>query len=220
MSACLTLALPLLLSACIGGGGTASRPDPALAPVAPIADPVPLGNGAIFQASHGYAPLTSGNRAAQVGDMLTIALVERTAATKQNSAETGKSGGFSITPPTTGPLALFKESDVKIGSNSSFNGGGKAAQSNSLSGEVTVTVAAVYPNGTMLVRGEKRVTINRGDEYIRLTGLVRAADIGSDNRVLSTRVADARISYAGSGEVASASKQGWLQKFFAAVNPF
>jgi flagellar L-ring protein FlgH len=217
----LTLLVALPLAACISGDPGA-RPDPALAPPlpTPLASAPAAANGAIFQANAGYAPLTHGNRAARVGDMITISLVERTSASKQNSADTGRDGSFGLTPPVTGPLALFDPADLKMGGSQSFKGNGTAAQSNQLSGEITVTVAEVYANGTMRVAGEKRVTINRGDEYIRLTGLVRAADIGADNRIASTRVADARISYAGSGEIARASKQGWLQRFFAAVSPF
>jgi flagellar L-ring protein precursor FlgH len=81
-------------------------------------------------------------------------------------------------------------------------------------------VAEVYPNGTMLVRGEKLLTLNRGDENIRISGIVRDADITADNRVSSTRVANARITYAGKGEIARASRQGWLQRFFTMLSPF
>ena len=62
-----------------------------------------------------------------------------------------------------------------------------------IASDADVTVAAVYPNGTMLVQGQKSVTLNRGDEYIRIKGIVRTADITADNRIASTRVADARI---------------------------
>lgn len=206
-----------LLGACLGGGaGPSPEYRPTLAPPPPPA----AANGAIFQASLGYAPLTSGNRAAMVGDILTIVLVERTQAAKSNAAITDRDGEIGLNPPATGPLSLFDPSDVKMGGNSSFNGKGEATQSNRLSGEISVTVAAVYPNGTMLVRGEKLVTLNRGDEYIRISGLVRGSDIGPDNRIASTRVADARITYSGRGELARASRQGWLQRFFTMVSPF
>jgi flagellar L-ring protein precursor FlgH len=72
----------------------------------------------------------------------------------------------------------------------------------------------------MLIRGEKALTLNRGDEHVQLSGIVRAADIGPDNRISSTRIADARISYTGKGEIARASRQGWLQRFFSMVSPF
>ena len=179
-----------------------------------------IADGAIFHAANGYAPLTSGQRAASVGDVLTIQLVERTQAVKSSTSSTARNGAIGITPPTTGPLSLFDASDAKVGANSSFDGKGSAAQSNQLSGEISVTVQAVYPNGTMLVRGQKLLTLNRGDENVQISGLVRPADISPDNRVLSTRVADARIAYAGKGDVARASRPGWLSRFFSVISPF
>jgi flagellar L-ring protein FlgH len=187
---------------------TAARP-----PAAPAA------NGAIFQ-NDGYSALTSGHRAARVGDVLTIMLVERTSASKSNSANSARNGSVGLTPPATGPLSLINPTDINMGGDQSFKGKGDAAQSNALSGEVSVTVAAVYPNGTMLVRGEKRMTLNRGDEQMQFSGIVRATDINADNRVLSTRVADAKIRYTGKGEIARSSQQGWLQRFFSRISPF
>jgi flagellar L-ring protein precursor FlgH len=155
-----------------------------------------------------------------VGDILTIMLVEKTQATKSNSASTDRSGSISVTPPPTGPLSFFQGTDVGMGAGGKFAGKGAAEQSNALSGAISVTIAEVYPNGTMLVRGEKQLTLNRGDENIRITGLVRAADISFDNTIPSTRVADARITYTGKGEIARASSQGWLGRFFSRVSPF
>lgn len=183
----------------------------------PLPAPLPA-NGSIFQGS--YVPLTSGGRAGQVGDIVTIQLVERTAATKSNAAGTQRDGNIGLTPPATGPLSLFNPSDVAMGGGQQFKGKGDASQSNALSGEVSVTIAALYPNGTMLVRGEKLLTLNRGDERVQISGIIRAIDISPDNRILSTRVADANIRYVGKGEIARASKQGWLQRFFSIVSPF
>jgi flagellar L-ring protein precursor FlgH len=190
-------------------------PTPYQPPAVPIA-----ADGAIFHASAGYAPLTSGARAAQVGDILTIILVEKTQATKSNSASTDRSGGIGLTPPTTGPLKFLKSTSLAASGEGKFDGKGAAEQSNQLNGAISVTIAAVYPNGTMLVRGEKHLTLNRGDEQIRISGLVRGVDIDQDNTVPSTRVADAKITYAGTGEIARASHQGWLSHFFAILSPF
>jgi flagellar L-ring protein FlgH len=198
--------------------GKAPKPD-YTATVAPAVIVAPA-NGAIFQTASGYAPLTSGARASMVGDVLTITLVERTAATKSTSQTTDRGGSIGFTPPTTGLLSLFNPSDIGASGTNAFKGQGQTAQSNALSGEISVTIAAIYPNGTMLVRGQKLVTLNRGDEYVQVSGIVREADIGSDNRVLSTRIADARITYTGKGEMARASRQGWLQRFFSKVSPF
>ncbi|AJP74669.1 flagellar L-ring protein FlgH [Sphingomonas hengshuiensis] len=177
-------------------------------------------NGAIFQAGDGYAALYEGQRARRVGDPLTIVLVERTSASKSAGSKLDSSGSASLTPPTTGALSLFKQSDASASGARNFTGTGSADQANALSGEISVTVAAVYPNGTMLVQGQKRVTLNRGDEFLQIKGIVRPADIDANNRVASTRVADARIAYTGKGDVARASRQGWLSRFFQMISPF
>ena len=190
----------------------------AFAVTMPAPPPPPPANGAIFQG--GYVPLTSGGRAGAVGDIITLQLVERTPATKSNAAQTQRDGNIGLTPPATGPLSLFNPSDVAMGGGQQFKGKGDASQSNALSGEVSVTIAEVYPNGTMLVKGEKLLTLNRGDERVQISGIVRAIDIGPDNRILSTRVANAHIRYVGKGEIARASKQGWLQRFFSIISPF
>lgn len=176
--------------------------------------------GAIFDRGAGYTPLTSGARATAIGDVLTVALVERTSATKSAGQTTGRNGSVGLSPPASGPLALFSATDLNMGGNQSFKGAGQAEQSNALSGEISVRIAEILPGGMMRISGEKRLTLNRGDEFIRISGLIRAADIGPDNRVASNRIADAVISYTGKGEVARASRQGWLQRFFSAVSPF
>jgi len=181
----------------------------------------PRSNGAIFQPAAGYASLVSGGRAASVGDVITILLVERTNASKSTSSATNRSGSAGIVPPTTGLFSkLFSASDVATSASQGFTGKGDAAQSNALSGEITVTVAKVLANGTLLVRGQKGLTLNRGDEFVQISGLVRPADISPDNRVLSTRVADARITYTGRGDVQRASRPGWLSRFFSVISPF
>ena len=176
-------------------------------------------NGSIFQANEGYAALYEGQRARRVGDPLTIVLVERTSASKSSGTKLDSGGGFSITPPSAGPLS-FNPGAAKVSGARNFSGTGAADQSNALSGEISVTVAEVYPNGTMLVQGQKRVTLNRGDEFVQIKGIVRVADIDENNRIPSTRVADARIAYTGKGDVARAARQGWLSRFFQMLSPF
>jgi flagellar L-ring protein precursor FlgH len=193
--------------------------DYSAAPPPPPPAPAPA-NGSIFQPQQGYAALYEGTRARRVGDPLTIVLVERMSASKSSSSKLDSGGGFSLTPPTTGPLNLFNKTDASISGARNFAGQGAADQSNSLSGEVSVTVVEVYPNGTMLVQGQKRVTLNRGDEFVQIRGIVRVSDISPDNRILSTRVADARIAYTGKGDVARAGRQGWLGRFFSVISPF
>src|SRR3546814_4199568 len=117
--------------------------------------------------------------------IITIQLVERTIASKSSASGTNRDSSFGLSPPTTGPLSLFLPSDIGMGGGSDFKGKGEASQSNRLAGEISVTIAEVYPNGTMLVRGEKLLTLNRGDERVQISGLIRAIDIAPDNRIAS-----------------------------------
>lgn len=197
------------------------KPKPGFEAAVPTTQPAPrVADGGIFSASAGYAPLHDGRRARAVGDPLTIMLVERTTTAKSAGSKTQRGGGFGITPPTAGPLSFLNPNALKASGESSFNGQGNASQTSSLDGEVTVTIAEVRPNGTALVRGEKRLLLSQGQEWIQFAGIVRLADIDADNRIASSRVADARIEYAGDGAVSRASRQGWLSKFFSAISPF
>jgi flagellar L-ring protein precursor FlgH len=100
-----------------------------------------------------------------------------------------------------------------------FAGSGSANQSNSITGQITVVVTRVYENGNLWVQGQKMLTLNQGEEYVRVAGLVRAEDIKPGNIVDSNRVAQAQISYTGAGDVHDASKQNWFGKFFGFIAP-
>lgn len=185
---------------------------------APVQAP-PAANGSIFNASAGYAPLVIGNRAQAVGDPLTILLVETTTTSKAAGSKTQRDGGFSLAPPTTGPFSFNPEA-LNASGQSSFKGDGSATQSSSLAGALSVTIAEVRSNGTALVRGEKRMLLSQGNEWIQFSGIVRLADISQDNSITSNRVADARIEYAGNGPTQRASREGWLMRFFNMITPF
>ena len=208
-------------AAALLAGCQTTRPagfQPALPP-ASAAPVLARGDGAIFHAASGYAPLHYGTRAAQVGDLVTIVLTERTATTKSAAGKTDRTGDASITPPAAGPFSIDPAA-LNLSSGGSFKGQGNASQASSLQGDISVTIAEVRPNGTALVRGEKVMTLSQGNEWIQVTGIIRLSDIDVDNRIASTRVADARITYAGSGAIQSSSRPGWLSRFFTAVSPF
>ena len=184
-----------------------------------ISPPPPL-QGAIFQAGYGLA-LYEDIRAHQVGDILTVVLSERTNATKQASTSTKKDSSIELPNPTLfgNPFRFNSKENASLAASvtnaNSFDGEGDSAQSNSLTGNVTVTVAEVLPNGNLIVQGQKRMTINQGEEFVRFSGIVRPADINPDNTILSGKVANARIAYVGEGMVADANSQGWLGRFFS-----
>ena len=197
------------------------QPSPGFEATLPVMTPMPrVATGGIFNASTGYAALYEGNRARSVGDPVTILLLESTTAAKTVGSKSQKSGGASITPPTAGPLDFLNPDSLKASSQSTFNGSGNAQQTSTLASTLSVTIAEVRPNGTALVRGEKRMLLSQGDEWVQFSGIVRLIDIDQDNRVPSTRVADARVEYSGKGALQRASKQGWLGQFFNMISPF
>ena len=196
------------------------NPGPGFEATLPVADPATQpANGSIFNAGAGYAGLHEGLRARAVGDPLTILLVESTTASKSVDSKNQKSGGFSLTTPSAGPFSLNNDA-LKASNNSSFKGGGNASQTNTFAGTLSVTIAEVRSNGTALVRGEKRMLLSQGSEWIQFSGIVRLADIDMDNTIVSVRVADAHIEYSGKGALQNASKQGWLGRFFNMILPF
>ena len=199
------LALTVNLAACgteRPAGYVAALPPPP----APIAASHPA-DGAIYAASAGYAPLHYGQRARRVGDPVTVVLAERTTTAKSASGKTSRDGSIGLKPPSVGPFS-FNPDILNSGANGSFNGKGDAAQASSLTGEITVTIAEVLPGGIARIRGEKLMTFSQGQEWIQLTGIIRLADISSDNRVLSTRIADAQIGYSGKGSVQRSAREG------------
>jgi len=226
--------LPLLASLVLSGCVTPPpKPDdPYYAPVLPRTPlPAAQNSGAIYQPGF-ETNLYDDRKAYRVGDIITITLSERTQASKKagssmskdSSAKLGLTslfgGGVSIDNPSTSLNPLKAEDlslDVGYEGTRDTDGESEADQSNSLSGSITVTVAEVLPNGILAVRGEKWMTLNTGDELVRIAGLVRADDIATDNTVSSTRIANARITYSGTGAFADASQPGWFDRFF--MNP-
>jgi len=174
-------------------------------------------SGAVFNPA-GSFDLFMDLRARAVGDILTIALVEKTDAQKEQSTSTAKKSKTDTgTPIIVGGPITYKGKEILNNSftgDRAFDGKADSSQSNSLIGNITVSVAERLPNGNLLVRGEKLININQGEEYIRLQGIVRPVDIGPDNAVVSTKVADAKISYSAKGALADSNKQGWLSRFF------
>jgi flagellar L-ring protein precursor FlgH len=211
-SFCIVAVMMSLIEACT----PIPQRDPAFSPVAPADLRPPLQNsGSIYQSGYDMR-LFEDHTAKRVGDIITITLLERTQAKKADDLNTKKDTRMSVSAPTlwgvTPATVLGQDVETEIASTKEFTGEGEANQSNSLSGNISVTVVELLPNGNLSVRGEKRVTLNQGDEFIRLSGIVRPVDINSANIISSDKVADVTIMYIGDGAMADASKMGWLAR--------
>jgi flagellar L-ring protein FlgH len=192
-----------------------AEPSDYVAPV--LVAVVPRTDGAIYGDGQGLA-LFADVKARHVGDLLTVELQESTSASKTAKTSATKNQQTVVDPPTLlgRPLTVNGTSvlDTNLSGSRDFSGEGDSSQSNRLIGNITVTVVQRLPNGNLVIHGEKRLTLNQGDETIRITGIVRPADISPGNVVPSYKLADAKISYSGRGFVAASNQMGWLARFF------
>ncbi len=193
--------------------------DPFFAPKYPVAAaPAPQTSGSLF-ATSGYTSLYDDAVARRVGDIITVTLNERTRSSKSASTSVSKEATNDMTEPTimgkrlTVPPANNLVLNA-LNNESEFTGNGNSDQSNSLSGNIAVTITEVLPNGSFVIRGEKWMRLNQGDEYIRISGMIRPVDVDSSNTIDSTRIANARISYGGKGTINDSQRMGWLSRFF------
>ena len=219
----------LMLGGC---AGIESRTHPAYAPMEPIVYTNPTEGdtaGSLYSQQRGLS-LFADTRARSVGDIISIVLTESTQASKNAGTAVGREAGIDVSPPVLFGRANpdFAVNDItnltleqNIESGSEFTGNGSSNQSNSLTGAIAVQVARVLPNGNLMVQGEKWLALNKGEEFIQLRGIIRPEDISSNNTIPSTLIADARISYGGTGMIDRANSPGLLSKFFnSPLNPF
>jgi flagellar L-ring protein FlgH len=206
----LTLALSALLTAC----GSMPLPPESLPDAPPPVSQAPVRkgqSGGVFVSEATWS-LLADNRAFRTGDVLTVFLQETTQASKKADTSFGKSSSVDVTPFSIGSKTI--KSNVGIDAQRDFAGTSTSTQQNALQGAITVVVEEVLPNGLLRIKGEKSLTLNQGEEFIRVSGYVRGADVDADNRLSSQRIANARIAYSGKGALADANNAGWLTRFF------
>jgi flagellar L-ring protein FlgH len=212
---CCVLLLCALSTACGLIPAKEHKPEPVVARVLP--PPTPRTDGAIYQAGQ-QMELFADLKARRVGDVLTIVLNESTNASKNAVTKTAKTTAVANTGPTIFGKTITTKGvpilNTSMSGADSFDGEGSSTQSNSLAGSLTVTVVDVQANGNLVVQGDKNLKLNQGDEFVHISGVVRPADIATNNTVTSDKLADARISYSGKGVVDSSNRMGWLARFF------
>jgi flagellar L-ring protein precursor FlgH len=178
-------------------------------------------NGIIYNVASAR-PLFEDRRARYIGDTITINITEKTAAAKKSDTKADRSHDASLSIPTIAglPLKTFQGATLAAASSTAFEGAGENTSSNNFTGTLTVTVIDVYPNGNLLVSGEKQIGLKEGEEFIRFSGVVNPNTITAGNTVQSVQVADARIEYKANGFLDSAQVMGWLGRFFLTFMPF
>jgi len=191
-------------------------------PVRPVSQPAaPMAaDGAIYQ-NAAFQPLFEDRRARRIGDVITIAIAERTSAGKSAANTSSKSGSVDASVPTLFGLSssTLSHASVAASSENSFQDKGSASSSNTFSGVITTTVVDVLPNGNLVVAGEKQVALDKGVEYVRFSGVVNPDTIAAGNVVQSTQVADARVEYRTNTRIDKAEMMSQLTRFFMSLMP-
>ena len=217
---------PALLGAAVLMAGCApvvgvrpGRYPPAPPPQPVVTAPV---DGTVYQEATSMT-LFNDVKARRIGDTITIVLNERMQASKSASTDASKASDFDSGKPVLGgqvpTLNGLEVLNNVWKSEQTFAGKGSSSQSNKLDGSITVTVYDILPNGNLKVQGEKWLTLNQGEEYVQVSGIVRPTDIRTNNEVPSYKVADARITYSGNGAVADSNRPGVLARVFLRLWP-
>jgi flagellar L-ring protein precursor FlgH len=169
-------------------------------------------------------------KASRVGDIITINIVETSRANKTATTTTGRSNSASTQVnalfgleepgvlPTPGGINLMK--GVDFSSESAFRGTGTTARNENITAKISARIVQVLPNNNLVIRGSQEIMVNNEKQYITVQGVVRPADVATDNSVLSTYMADARIEYTGKGDISAKQREGWLSRVLDKVWPF
>ncbi|MCR5537330.1 MAG: flagellar basal body L-ring protein FlgH [Succinivibrio sp.] len=215
------LAQVLILQGCALDAFDPKPDDPAYAPALPEDEyTYAVPDGGIYNPYTSNTGLYTDTRAHRVGDIISVELEESTSASKKAATDLSRDSSNNIGSVSVGGRKITGkgyDTSFQSSNSSKYTGDSAASQSNSLKGQISVSVVKVLANGTLEVRGEKWLMLNNGNEYVRVTGLVRPEDISSDNTISSQRIANARIQYGGTGDFASTQERGWLSKFFNSV---
>ena len=199
-------------------------PSPDFAPVYPLAkDQNAPATGGIYGNRQSDAWFGRG-RNYQIGDLITVMLNESTQADRSQKTDISRDASNTALPKGANTLLgnvhpFFDALNLNAAKTAS-TGKGSAAQAASLTGSVTVTVTEILANGNLVVRGEKKLGLSEGTEVIQVAGVIRPQDIGPNGTVQSLRLANAQISYRGSGDLANASKPGWGTSALLKLWPF
>ncbi len=221
----LVLGAILLLLGCAEKRELVKRP-----PFRPVIAPPsePLSEGSLWR--EGERSLFLDHKARQVGDIVTVKIVEVN--TAQNSAKTETSRSSEVDAGVTtflnAPLHFGLDKiwsggfrpELKSSIDMDFEGEGTTSRSTRFLATISCQVVEVLPNGNLVIEGWREVKINREREYIMLKGVVRPEDIGADNTVLSTALANAQIEYSGKGVVSDKQGPGFLTRILDLIWPF
>ncbi len=186
----------------------------------------PSSMGSLWDPGNGRAYMFEDRRAGRIGDIVVVQIVEQhkgskkanTKADRDSSLSAGVSGGlFGINTLSQKFAEYF---NIDAGTSHEFEGDGSTSREDTLTGTIAANVIEVFPNGDLRIRGKREVTVNSEKQTMTIKGIVRRIDLDTQNMVLSSKVADAEISYTGLGVVDDVQRPGWATRIFDWLTPF
>jgi len=224
---CLLLLASIALTGCMPRADKAASEKQKKKVEQALSTPIPDTSSAGSLWANGGSGLLSDPKAARIGDLITVLVSENAKATrslgsKQSKASDRKSG-FTANLKYGGSLGnadVNPSGDLGMTNSKTFDGSGSTNNSDTLTASVTSVVMHVYPNGNMRIVGKRLLNVNHEPQEIIFAGVIRPIDIAPDNTIPSSKVAQAYISYGGTGTLATVAHEGWLSQTLDQVWPF
>lgn len=157
--------------------------------------------------------LFSDYKACNIGDAITIFVVESSAASNQAETQAGRSSDLSLGASGQASNTPLPKIVGALGTKNDFTGKGSTSSSGTITAKISATIDSVLANGDVRIKGSRKIIINGEEQLIHISGIVRTSDIASDNTVLSYNISDAVISFEGNGLISRSQNPGWLTKF-------
>ena len=182
-------------------------------------------SGSLWPAGTGVERgMTADRQASRIGDILTVVVAESASASSAQTKSANRESSLADSITQFIYSSAFKHNGElptsTAAGKSSYSGGGSVNNSQTLTARAAVLVTDVLPNGNLVIEGARMVTFSGETQHVILHGLVRPTDIGSDNTVLSTNIAEARVEFVSDGTLTEAQKRGWLSKLYEKLRPF
>lgn len=158
-----------------------------------------------------FQSLTSDRKGNRVGDLITVLIVETSTASSSADTRLDRSANVGVAVGLERTV-INRHLNANVGVSSDTDGRGRTERSGQLLAQVTVSIAEVLPNGDLRLAGEQIIEINDERQQIRLEGRIRPQDLLENNTVLSSKLADTKISYLGDGVVGEKQRPAWWQR--------
>jgi flagellar L-ring protein precursor FlgH len=169
-------------------------------------------------------------RASRIGDILTINIQIADSAQVNNTTKTSRSGSEDASVDAAlGLEANLKKilpgdpslsPAIKFGSNSAQTGAGQVNRAETIKLTVAAVITDRLPNGNLVIGGSQEVKVNNELRELLVSGVIRPEDIASDNTIEHTKIAEARISYGGRGDISQVQRDRYGKRVYDKVMPF